>query len=89
MNVRVERQEVATNEPDHNIFFPKILSNYNITKDNFNSSIQNNFQNHALYSYFAQSQGSWISKASEAKTANITSAKIFKIKIFTNLSINK
>ena len=30
--------------PDHNtIFFPKILSNHNVTRDNYNSSIQNNF----------------------------------------------
>ena len=45
MNISVERQRIA-NEPDYNriYFFPKILRNHNITRDNYNNSIQNNFQ---------------------------------------------
>ena len=44
MNMSVETQRIA-NEPDHDtIFFRKILSNHNIARDNFNSSIQNDFQ---------------------------------------------
>ena len=39
------RKAEIANLPDHNtIFSPKILSNHNITRDNYKSSIQNNFQ---------------------------------------------
>ena len=44
MNKSVEKQEIE-NYPDHNsIFFAKILSHHNITRDNYKSSIQDNFQ---------------------------------------------
>ena len=41
MNMSVEKQ---INQIIMQFFFPKILSNHDVTRDNYSSSIQNDFQ---------------------------------------------
>ena len=44
-NMSVEKKESQINHIIAQIFFPKILSNHNITRENYDTSIQSNFNN--------------------------------------------